>query len=182
MPGVRRTVALISCKKHEMSVRWGSRQSITMDAKRKGNICNILIKIRHQSTASPQVVSAEDGFRLLKVAAKILKKSSVNSRQRVFFQFGGWTWGLYLLVQTWLVTEFCTDPRSGYLWKRCRFYNNNNIFMYLFTAIGLLPGVSGYFTCKQNVKLVTTWFKSGGLHEKHIVATWNLGIHLRICL
>jgi len=25
------------------------------------------------------------------------------------------------------------------------------------------------------MKLVTTKFKSGGLHEKHAVATWNLG-------
>jgi len=56
------------------------------------------------------------------------------------------------------------------------------IFLYLFTAIGLLPGGSGYFTCKQNMKLVTTRFKSGGLHEKHVVTTWNLGKHLSICL
>ena len=56
------------------------------------------------------------------------------------------------------------------------------IIIYLFTAIGLLPGGSGYFTCKQNMKLVTTRFKSGGLHEKHVVATWNLGNHLSICL
>ena len=53
---------------------------------------------------------------------------------------------------------------------------------YLFTAIGLLPGGSGYFTCKQNMKLVTNKFKSGGLHENHVVATWNLGNHLSICL
>jgi len=38
----------------------------------------------------------------------------------------------------------------------------------------LSPGGSGYFACKQNMKLVTTKFKSGGLHEKHVVATWNL--------
>ena len=25
------------------------------------------------------------------------------------------------------------------------------------------------------MKLVTTRIKSGGLHEKHVVATWNLG-------
>jgi len=25
------------------------------------------------------------------------------------------------------------------------------------------------------MKLVTTGFKSGGLHEKHVVATWNMG-------
>jgi len=46
----------------------------------------------------------------------------------------------------------------------------------------LSPGGSGYFTCIQNVKLVTNKFKSGGLHEKHVVATWNLGNHLSICL
>ena len=55
-------------------------------------------------------------------------------------------------------------------------------FIYLITAIWLLPGGSGYFTCKQNMKLVTTRFKSGGLHEKHVVATWNVGNHLSICL
>jgi len=47
---------------------------------------------------------------------------------------------------------------------------------------GLLPGGSGYFTCIQNMKLVTTKFKLGGLHEKHVVATWNFGNHLSICL
>jgi len=50
-----------------------------------------------------------------------------------------------------------------------------NIIIYLLAAIGFLPGGSGYFTCKQNIELVTTRFKSGGLHEKHVVATWNLG-------
>jgi len=35
------------------------------------------------------------------------------------------------------------------------------------TEIGLSPGGSGYFTCKQNMKLVTSKCKSGGLHEKH---------------
>ena len=44
------------------------------------------------------------------------------------------------------------------------------------------PGGSGYFTCIQNMKLVTTEFESGGLHEKHVVATWNVGNHLKICL
>ena len=56
------------------------------------------------------------------------------------------------------------------------------LFIYLFTAVGLLPGGSGYFTCIQNMKLVTNKFKSGGLHEKHVVATWNVGNHLSICL
>ena len=31
------------------------------------------------------------------------------------------------------------------------------------------------------MKSITTEFKSGGLHEKHVVATWNLGNHLSIC-
>ena len=48
------------------------------------------------------------------------------------------------------------------------------LIIILLTAIGLSPGGSGYFTCKQNMKLVTNKFKSGGLHEKHVVATWNL--------
>ena len=51
-------------------------------------------------------------------------------------------------------------------------YNN---IIYLFTAVGLSPGGSGYSTCTQNMKSVTTEFKSGRLHEKHVVATWNLG-------
>jgi len=64
-------------------------------------------------------------------------------------------------------------------------YNNNIsiicLFIYLLTAIVLPPGGSGYFTCTQNMKLVTTKFKSGGLHEKHVVATWNFRNHLSIC-
>ena len=32
------------------------------------------------------------------------------------------------------------------------------------------------------MKSVTTRLKSGGLHEHHVVATWNLGNHLSICL
>ena len=32
------------------------------------------------------------------------------------------------------------------------------------------------------MKLVTTKFKSEGLHEKHVVATWNVGNHRSICL
>ena len=55
------------------------------------------------------------------------------------------------------------------------------IIIIIFTAFGLLPGGSGYFACKQNKKLVTTKFKSGGLHKKHVVATWDVGNHLSIC-
>jgi len=45
----------------------------------------------------------------------------------------------------------------------------------------VVTGGNGYFTCIQNMKLVATKFKSGGLHEKHVVATWNLWNHLSIC-
>ena len=55
--------------------------------------------------------------------------------------------------------------------------NNNNILQ-----LGCIPGGSGYFTRIQNMKLVATKFKSGGLQEKHVVATWNFGNHLSICL
>ena len=60
--------------------------------------------------------------------------------------------------------------------------SRNYSIIYLFTAVGFLPGGSGYFTCKQNMKVIPTKFKSGGLHEKHVVATWNLGNHLSIRL
>ena len=68
-------------------------------------------------------------------------------------------------------------------------HNNNKK-----TTIGLSPGGSGYFTCIQNMKLftnkftciqntklVTNKFKSAELHEKYVVATWNVGNHLSIC-
>jgi len=32
------------------------------------------------------------------------------------------------------------------------------------------------------MKFVTNKFQSGGLREKHVVATCNLGNHLKICL
>jgi len=32
------------------------------------------------------------------------------------------------------------------------------------------------------MKVVTNKFKSGGLHEKYVVASWNLGNHLNFCL
>ena len=37
------------------------------------------------------------------------------------------------------------------------------LLLILFNATGLSPGGSGYFTCIQNVKLVTNKFKLGGL-------------------
>jgi hypothetical protein len=46
--------------------------------------------------------------------------------------------------------------------------------------MGLSPGGNGYFTCIHYMKLVTNIFKSGGLHEKHVLATWNLGNHLSV--
>jgi len=52
----------------------------------------------------------------------------------------------------------------------------------LLTAIGLSSGGSGYFACIQNMKLITNKLKSGGVREKHVVATWNLGNHLSIYL
>jgi hypothetical protein len=59
--------------------------------------------------------------------------------------------------------------------------NNNNNLLLLLTAIWLIPGGSGYFPCIQNMTPVTTKLKSGGLHEKHVVATWKVGNHLSIC-
>ena len=86
-------------------------------------------------------------------------------------------------VMAILHNPFCT-----YIFRiACIQYNNNNnnnklLLLLLLTAIGLSPGGSGYSTCIQNMKLVTNKFKSGGLHEKHVVATWSVGNHLSICL
>ena len=66
---------------------------------------------------------------------------------------------------------FCID-NARVIYRKIRYLTSN----------GLSPGGSGYFTCIQNMKLVTNKFKSGGLHEKHVVATWNLGNYLSICL
>jgi hypothetical protein len=55
------------------------------------------------------------------------------------------------------------------------------IIIIIITAIGLIPGGSGYFTCIQNMTLITTKLKSGGLHEKLVVATWKVGNYLSIC-
>jgi hypothetical protein len=33
----------------------------------------------------------------------------------------------------------------------------------------LIHGGSGYFTCIQNMTLITTKLKSGGLQEKHVL-------------
>jgi len=45
------------------------------------------------------------------------------------------------------------------------------LLLLLLTAIVFSPGGSGYFSCIQNMKFVTNKFKSGGLQEKHVVAT-----------
>jgi len=45
------------------------------------------------------------------------------------------------------------------------------IIIIIINSIGLSPGGSGYFTCKQNMKLFTNKFKWEGLHKKHVVAT-----------
>ena len=54
--------------------------------------------------------------------------------------------------------------------------NNNLKFIIIFTAIRLLPGGSGYFTCIQNTKFVITKFKweecSGNLES------WEPSKHL----
>jgi len=56
------------------------------------------------------------------------------------------------------------------------------LIIIILTVTGLSPGGSGYFTRAQIEKKVTRKFKSGGLHERHVVATWKLGNHLSIRL
>ena len=60
------------------------------------------------------------------------------------------------------------------------YYNNNNNNNIYLLQLGCKP-VAVVVTCIQNMKLDTTKFKSGGLRQKHVVATWNLGNHLSVC-
>ena len=55
------------------------------------------------------------------------------------------------------------------------------LLLLLLTEIGLSSGGSAYFTCIQNIKLVTNKFKSGGLHEKHVVAIY-MYIYVHKCV
>jgi len=59
--------------------------------------------------------------------------------------------------------------------------NNNGLLRFQASFVNKV-NLSITFSCTQNMKLVTNKFKSGGLHEKHVVATCNLGNHLSICL
>ena len=55
---------------------------------------------------------------------------------------------------------------------------HNNIYL---LRLGCHPVALVILHVKKNMKLVTTKFKSEGLHEKHVEATWNPGNHLSIC-
>ena len=57
-------------------------------------------------------------------------------------------------------------------------YNNNNIYL---LKLGCHPVAVFILHVNKAWNLVTTKFKLEGLHEKHVVATWNLGNHLSIC-
>jgi hypothetical protein len=58
---------------------------------------------------------------------------------------------------------------------------NNNIYK---LQLGCHPGAVVILQIYKYKKLITNkfTFKSGGLHEKHVVAAWNLGKHLSIRL
>ena len=66
--------------------------------------------------------------------------------------------------------------------QQCYNCSKNICFIIIITGIGLLPGGSGYFTRKQNKKLVTTKFKSGKLHEKHVGNRSALSIAMELLL
>ena len=73
--------------------------------------------------------------------------------------------------------------RSGFEVKRNNNNNNNsnNNNNNKEVQLGFHP-VIDYVTYIHNMKLVTNEFNSGGLHEKHVVATWNFGNQLSICI
>ena len=75
-------------------------------------------------------------------------------------------------------------PRAGvlpqYSWSSAIIFriNNNNIYV---LQLGYHP-VAVVILHVHKYEKVTSKFKSGGLHERHVVATWKLGNHLSIRL
>ena len=67
------------------------------------------------------------------------------------------------------LTLYCTSTVYDLLYI-LHFNNDNNNNIY-YLQLGCHPVAVFFFPCIQNVKLVTNKFKSGGLHEKHVVAT-----------
>jgi hypothetical protein len=63
-------------------------------------------------------------------------------------------------------------------------YHNNYIIIIIFIncnwVVTRWQWLFNTYT-KHEISLLLN-FTSGGLHEKHVVATWNLGKHLSICL
>ena len=92
----------------------------------------------------------------------------------------------YFKIQYVKLCGFAFQKINVYTNLKCRAkdleYNNNNNNNNNNYCNLVVPDDSGYFTCIHNMKLVTNKFKSGGLHEKHVVATWNVGNRLSICL
>ena len=56
--------------------------------------------------------------------------------------------------------------------------NNNNKLQFGYHPVAVVI----LHVHKYGKKKVTREFKSGGLHERHVVATWKLGNHLSIRL
>ena len=61
-------------------------------------------------------------------------------------------------------------------------YNNNNNNNNNKLQLGCHPVAVVILHVHKYEKKVTRKFKSGGLHEKHVVVTWKLGNHLSIHL
>ena len=60
--------------------------------------------------------------------------------------------------------------------------NNNNIIFINCNWVVTRWQWLFYMYTNMKKKKVTRKFKSGGLHERHVVATWELGNHLSIRL
>jgi hypothetical protein len=61
--------------------------------------------------------------------------------------------------------------------------NNNNLRIIIIIIINCMWGLSRWqwIVYMYTIYNIATKFTSGVLHEKHVVATWNLGNHLSIC-
>ena len=91
------------------------------------------------------------------------------------------TWSATMLGDyCWMMKRDATQQNTierpqWHVLNDSKFNNNNNNINNIYLLQWGCTRWQNYFTCIQIMKLVNTEFKSGGLHEKHVVATWILG-------
>ena len=96
---------------------------------------------------------------LLKLVSKILCHAYISKKKMCLYS----TYSVFLVINVCNQGKILCSPCNIYLLQ---------VVCYPVAVVILHV---------QNMKLVTIKCKLGGLHEKHVVAPWNLENHLSIC-